>query len=179
MTDRSGIYVISIVALVAVVGLVTLFLRGGEDQSAPLVLDEEGNIVGEAFAYGKVSSSQAIKKPSQLIRTPSSMVCPRLGWNAARDGLITSIPVSSCLQSYNRIFVFVGGRACTYNDECIPASELARIGFRVAPGAVFPDGHTDHEVSRVRPDILVTYSCSTDGVMAYAENSSSTRVCYP
>ncbi len=53
--DRSGLYLISIVAVVAVVGLVTIFLRGGEASSASAagselvpVLDEEGNVVGEA-----------------------------------------------------------------------------------------------------------------------------------
>ncbi len=63
--DRSGLYLISIVAVVAVVGLVTLFMRGGEAQpmQGELVeeLDEEGNVVGQAYYLrgGSVSPARS------------------------------------------------------------------------------------------------------------------------
>lgn len=85
VAERSSLYVVSIVALVAVVGLVTLFLRGGADgaASSDLLVDEEGNLVGKAFDMAKVKvtpTPEGIRRspppPSRGVTTPGLAPVP-------------------------------------------------------------------------------------------------------
>ena len=61
--DKTGLYLVSIVAIVAVVALF-LMVKGGSSEvsgETVMVADEEGNIVGEAFYDKHLSKSRDIE----------------------------------------------------------------------------------------------------------------------
>jgi len=66
--DKTGLYLVSIVAIVAVVALF-LMVKGGSSEvsgETVMVADEEGNLVGEAFGNSFSSPSKSIKKDYKL-----------------------------------------------------------------------------------------------------------------
>lgn len=91
MSDRSNIYVISLVAIVAVVGLVTLFMPGGVS-SGELLMDADGNFVGQAFMLPEENLKVTMAPPmleleKQTKLEPKTSEEPALleGWRPMAD----------------------------------------------------------------------------------------------
>ncbi len=68
--DKTGLYLVSIVGIVAVVALF-LMVKGGSQTSSEevMVVDEEGNLVGEAFMDYNVDTTQLKVAPSIQLKS--------------------------------------------------------------------------------------------------------------
>ena len=71
--DKTGLYLVSVVAIVAVVALF-LMVKGGSSEvsgETVMVADEEGNLIGEAFRNSFGSPSKSTKKDYKLDFNPN------------------------------------------------------------------------------------------------------------
>lgn len=116
MSDRSNIYIISLVAIVAVVGLVTLFMPGGDSEGVPsgeIVMDEDGNIVGQAwYSPSKIRPSRYTRVLPKYTKTSTKIDTSKLTEPVYRKELTTTVkigppPCPALFEFYNNSFIML------------------------------------------------------------------------